>query len=103
MTADNLQTIKALEQKFDEAMRNVYRSAKSECGYTATRFMQMVQSQGGLSAAKQLLVSVTFPTGLTHLAECQCLHLSMEALVLDEQWADLFTEAEKRIAKRRIA
>jgi hypothetical protein len=102
MTTKSIQSNGALEMKFDEAMRNIYRAAQSECGYTATRFMQMIQTHGGLVTAKRLLASTTFPSGLSQLAECGCLHLSMEALVLDEQWSELFTDAELKLAKRRL-
>jgi hypothetical protein len=102
MNSTDHETNKSLEDAFDEAMRNVYRSAKSDCNYTATRFHNMVCSIGGVAAAKKLLASPNFPTGLSELAACQCLHLSMEALVLDEKWATLFSETERTIARRRI-
>lgn len=102
MNINDNETEKSLEVAFDEAMRNVYRSAKSDCNHTASRFNNMVLSLGGVAAAKKLLASPNFPTGLSELAACGCLHLSMEALVLDEKWKPLFTDAERAIAKRRI-
>ena len=46
-----------LEIAFDERMRQIYDQAKEECGYTATRFLQMVNADGGLNAAKKLLAT----------------------------------------------
>lgn len=91
-----------IEAAFDEATRNVYRSALSECGYRATRFLQLVDTYGGVSAAKQLLHSHRYPEGLTKLWEYKRLDLSMEALVLEEPWSALFTEEELRVARRRL-
>ena len=44
-----------LETAFDRAMRNIYKSALTERGYRATRFLQLIESHGGVSAAKRLL------------------------------------------------
>lgn len=38
-------------------MLDIYRQAKSELGYVATRFHQMLEDRGGVDAAKQLLHS----------------------------------------------
>ena len=91
-----------LESAFDEAMRNIYQSALSECRYRATRFLQMVEQYGGVSAAKQLLHSPGHPEGLTKLWELRRLDLSMEALVLKDPWKTLFTEEDIRIARKRL-
>lgn len=39
-----------LETEFHEAMLNIYRQAKSEAGYNAWRFPQMVEDHGGIRA-----------------------------------------------------
>lgn len=44
-----------LEKQFNREMRDVYISAKRECGYNATRFLQMLSDQGGVKTAKQLI------------------------------------------------
>lgn len=41
-----------LEKQFNGEMRDVYISAKRECGYNATRFLQMLSDQGGVKTAK---------------------------------------------------
>lgn len=91
-----------LEAAFDDAMRNVYRSALAECGYRATRFLQVVAAHGGVSAAKQLLHAPGYPEGLTKLWELGRLDLSMEALILKKPWDDLFTEEDRRVAHKRL-
>ena len=46
-----------IKAQFHEEMLSIYRKAKFECGYNATRFFQMVNEKGGLQAAKSLLHS----------------------------------------------
>ena len=36
-------------------MKDIYQTAKRECGYNPTRFMQLVAEKGGVAAAKQLI------------------------------------------------
>ena len=93
---------KDLDAAFDEAMRQIYRSALSECRYRATRFLQLVEQRGGVAAAKQLLQSPGHSEGLTKLWELHRLDLSMEALVLRAPWRDIFTDEELAIARRRL-
>ena len=59
-----------IEMAFHERMRQIYEQAWEECNYKATRFIQMVDSEGGLAAAKKkLLASNKYPEGLTRLWE----------------------------------
>lgn len=90
------------ELAFDKAMHEIYDNALSECGYRATRFLNLVNQIGGLEAARQLLRSDGHPEGLTALWEHGRLDLSMEALVLQEQWSTLFTADELKLARRRL-
>ena len=87
---------------FHEEMLGIYQKAKKECGYNATRFVQMVQEKGGLSAAKQWLSNDTPQEGLLKLWELGRLDLSMEALVLRKQFRGLFTDEELTRARKRL-
>ena len=93
-----------LERRFHRAMEDIYHAAKSNVGYTATRFMQMVQEQGGLSTARQLLAKTDKEVshGFTELALANRLDLSMEALVLQDEWKPLFSDTELATARRRL-
>jgi hypothetical protein len=48
-----------LQKSFHAAMIEVYVRAKSEAGYTASRFLTMVTDQGGYQAARTLLHAAT--------------------------------------------
>ncbi len=91
-----------LELEFHQRMQQIYEQARTECGYTAARFLQMVADQGGVRAAKQLLTAEGYSEGLTRLWEEGRLDISMEAAVLEEPWRDLFTEEEIATARKRL-
>jgi hypothetical protein len=44
-----------LEIVFHRRMLEVYHRAKAECGYNATRFLQMVSNEGGLKLPESYL------------------------------------------------
>jgi hypothetical protein len=92
----------ALENQFHQAMIDIYLAAKCECGYNATYFIQMVESHGGVETAHRLLASDAPQTGFTVLWECGRLDLSVEAQVLKPEYASLFTEQERQIARLRL-
>ena len=56
------------ESQFNEAMLNLYRRAKAEAGYNATRFLSMVVEHGGLETARYLLHATTVSEGYTALS-----------------------------------
>lgn len=92
----------SLEELFDEAMRQVYRQAKEKAGYNATRFLQMLDEHGGLETARILLRSEQPSTGLFALWEAGHLDVSMEAVVTQPEWSELFTYDEVETARRRL-
>src|SRR3989441_3727295 len=92
-----------LEKRFNEAMLDVYRQAKAEAGYNATRFLGMVTDLGGYETARTLLHSPTVSEGYTALWERGRLDLTVEAVILQSEWRELFSELEREIARRRLA
>ena len=95
-------TITDLEREFDMAMMNIYHRAKSEAGYNATRFLQMLQEHRGLETARILLHSPHVSDGYTSLWERGRLDLTVEALILERKWNQLFSDQERRIALNRL-
>jgi hypothetical protein len=91
-----------LEEQFHEAMLEVYRRAKSEAGYSANIFLRMVVERGGLQTAKYLLHVLAVSDGYTALYERNRLDLTVEAVVLDPKWQDMFTDQERQIAIDRL-
>jgi len=75
---------------------------KKEIGYNPTRFNQMVAEHGGVGAAHLLLQGADASDGFTTLWEHGRLEMSVEAVVLVPWYADLFTNDERAIARRRL-
>ena len=92
-----------LERRFHRAMIEIYEKAKRETGYNATRFLQMVSEIGGLAAARRLLAAPVVSDGFTALWERGRLDLTVETLVLSEQYRELFSEDEREGAAARLA
>ena len=92
-----------LEEKFDGAMFDIYRRAKSEAGYNATAFLGMITDRGGVATAKTLINADKQSDGFTALHMAGKLELTVEAMVLnDARWRELFTEEELQRAEKRL-
>ena len=91
-----------IEKCFHNAMVNIYKTAKSECGYNATRFLQLVSTKGGLAAAKQLIVTPGGTDGFSTLYQHGRLDLSVEAHVLKPEYESLVTEEERKHCRQLL-
>lgn len=85
-------SLKQTERDFHRAMVAICETARRDLGYNATRFLQMISEHGGLAAASQLIWSDKPSEGFTALWSHQRLDLTVEALVLRDDFAALFTE-----------
>jgi phenylacetate-coenzyme A ligase PaaK-like adenylate-forming protein len=94
--------MKTLENKFHEDMTNIYFTAKKELKYNASRFIQLVSTEGGLKAAKQLISKSGGTSGFEILWRKNRLDLTVEALALRTEYYALFTDEEREICKHRL-
>ncbi len=94
---------KELEARFDNAMMDVYRRALTECDYRATRFFHMLGEHRGLETARILLRAAKVSEGYVALWERKRLDLTVEAVILGREWQPLFSDAERQIARKRLA
>ena len=92
----------SLEKQFHQDMVSIYTTAKKECGYVASRFLQLVSSEGGLRAAKQLIRKPGGTDGFATLWQCGRLDLSVEAHVLNPKYRELFTDEEIALCRARL-
>ena len=88
--------------EFERAMKDIYVRAKSEANYTASYFIGMLSSYGGLGTAQRLLASTEVSSGFAALYERDRLDLTVEALVIQSKFASLFTDEELDIARQRL-
>jgi hypothetical protein len=93
----------ALLKKFDQAMFDVYRRAKSEAKYNASVFLNMLTKDGGWLTAKSLINASRQSDGFTALHLAGRLDLTVEAVVTENAiWHPLFTEEEIEKARHRL-
>jgi hypothetical protein len=62
----------------------------------------MMRPEGSVNAVKQLINSEKIPEGFTKLWELKRLDLSMENIIQENEWHELFTEDERNKAKKRL-
>ncbi|MGO8670809.1 MAG: hypothetical protein ACLQVD_05525 [Capsulimonadaceae bacterium] len=91
-----------LDKQFEVDMYAGVELLKSECGYNASYFLQMLHEHGGVGTAKRLLASSEFQAGLIRLYEEKKLIYSMENAVLQKKYLPLFTYEERKTAKKRL-
>lgn len=92
------------ERSFHRAMVSGYDRLKRELDYNATYFKRMVDADGGLAAAKQLLGGQRqdYAEGFTTLWEKGRLELSVEFFALLPEYAPLFDDRELTNARWRL-
>ncbi len=91
-----------LEAQFHEAMLRIYEEA-AKLGYRPTYFMKMVQSSGGVEAARSLLGTKAPADGFTRLWELDRLDLSVEAVALKSEYHELFSAEQLASAAQRLS
>jgi hypothetical protein len=90
------------EERFHDAMLDIYWLAGRATGYWASYFLRSVRNNGGRAAARELLRKSGTSPGFLRLTAEGRLDLSMEALVLMPEFSALFTPAEVEIALGRL-
>jgi hypothetical protein len=91
----------ALERRFDAAMIDIYHEA-ARLGYRPTRFLEMVRELGGVSTAHRLLAADKIHDGLAELFLLGRLDLTVEHHVLLPEFAPLFSDSERHVARVRL-
>lgn len=89
-------------RELEAAMKEVYVRAKSEAGYDATAYLGMLSEHGGLETAHRLLASSAVSDGFVALWERHRMDLAVENVVLQPEFASLFTDEEREIARARL-
>ncbi|MCX5045262.1 DUF262 domain-containing protein [Aldersonia sp. NBC_00410] len=92
----------ALESEFSQRMRAVYDRGRAEAGYNATYFLGMLSQYGPKETAHRLLASRRLSDGFSELWERGRLDLTVEAVVLDSRFSELFSANEIAVAQRRL-
>lgn len=93
-----------LENELTAAFIDGYHVAGKEVGYWGRRFLQAVKRNGGLPTAKRMLRprNEGQRKGLDALLEANRPELTVEAIVLQPKFQELFTAAEIATARDRL-
>ncbi len=90
-----------LEQSFQARIR----AALLEChriGYHPSDFESMLDSSPAVRVARNLVMSGNLQSGLKRLAQMGRLDLSIESIVLEEEFQPLFSLAHRAAAQWRL-
>ncbi|MGB5112346.1 MAG: DUF262 domain-containing protein [Mycobacterium sp.] len=91
-----------IEADFSQRMKAVYDRGRSEAGYNASYFLSMLSQHGPQDTAHKLLASPAISDGFAELWERGRLDLTVEALVVEPKFSELFSENEITVARRRL-
>jgi len=85
-------------------IEEVYQRAGKEVGYWGRRFLQSVKRNGGLATAKRMLLprNQAQSKGLDALLEANRPELTVEAIILQPKFRNLFSAVEIATAKERL-
>ena len=92
-----------LKERFKEAMCESCRVCKEELDYPPHYWWRMVRKLGGeVEAARHLLDAKQPQAGFGRLLGLDRLDLSVEAAVVDPIYASLFTDDQRKEARKRL-
>lgn len=91
-----------IASEFARRMKAVYDLGRSEAGYTASYFLGMLAQHGAQDTAHRLLTSPAISDGFAELWERGRLDLTVEAIVIEHPFTELFSQEEVEQAQRRL-
>lgn len=89
-----------LARAFEAELLNTYRECE-KLGYRPTGMLDLIERLGAVATAKHLLAQPP-SDGFVRLFELKRLDLAIESIVLRPEWSSLFSDDERRIARRRL-
>ena len=89
------------EERFNEDLINLYTTAVRTCDCQPISLSAVV-AEGGVCAVKNYLASHTIRSGLFPLSEFGRIDLSVESLVLRDDYRSLFEPNELQEAEKRL-
>ena len=90
-----------LAERFEKRLRESV-PVVIELGYNPTVFVGLLERYGGVQTAKRLIAEGEIQYGFKRLAALGRLDLTMEQIMLEPEFASLFTEGELAAARWRL-
>jgi hypothetical protein len=91
-----------VDREFARRMLDTYRRALAEADYNATYLRGMLAQLGPVETARKLLGAPAVSDGFAALWERGRMDLTVEAVVVEPVFAELFSEDEIQMARRRL-
>lgn len=83
-------------------MLNIYREVDLQCGYKLDNMLQKINNKGALYAAKALIRDDEEDTGLEFLIKSNKEELSLEKLILNDKYKNIFNDEDRQICNDRL-
>ena len=100
--AEEWQYDRSVELTFDRRMERVYEDALQIAKYPANYYKRMLGNRGGVNTAHHLLGQKGTSKGFDSLVRLGHPELTVEALVLEDPFFHLFSDAELAVARERL-
>lgn len=97
-----LEGAEGLTDQFHRAVLDICEAVKRDYQYTDEAFLKLVETEGGVAAAKQVIALRGGGGMFARLRECGRLDLTVEALVLLPRFEALFTPMERELCRVRL-
>ena len=81
-----------LEKQFTELLIKNCEEAQKACAYRGIRFIQTIQKFGGVKTAKEIIRKGRLSDEFEVLEKAGLIKLTMEALVVDRRFSELFSD-----------
>ena len=86
--------MEALQRQFEQDLIHAAEQQRLVCGWNPVRFLQGVSKYGAVAMAKRIAAQGRPSEAVERLAQQGRLGLSFEALIVQKQYAPLFTDQE---------
>lgn len=105
MKSEEENTATELERSFTGAIRGLHSQTihATRGEYAPTGLLELVDDYGGIEAARNLIHRSSPSPGYQKLYHRRLLNLTVEALVLQPQWARLFDREDLIAARSRLS
>jgi hypothetical protein len=89
-----------LDERFKERASQAIKEMET-LGYVPKILLRMIGDCGVIEAVRRV-VNEPNPSGFRHLQKLNALHLSMESIILEDEWKDLFSEHDRQCALKKL-
>ncbi|MEW8247295.1 MAG: DUF3732 domain-containing protein [Candidatus Thiodiazotropha endolucinida] len=83
-------------------LKGLIQRCRDELNYNPSYFSKMLEQHGAIRSVTQLVLDKNISEGLTRLALEERLDLSVEAVVIEKPWSELFDDEVIKAAKLKL-